>query len=225
MDRGKYSHRATVAKFEAALAEWTRARHVVGMNSGTNASVLLPRGVVCVRATRSSCVRHSASSRRRRRWCLPADGRWSPTSTRWPTRWGPVSMAETLTGGPRMGMPVHLVRLMADRRRAGHGRAKRQDLRVVEDSAEALGLGPGREPRGGLLGFGRCCQLSASSKTLAWGAAQRANLLAASPSCSTTPASVRAGGFPSSGPPAMPVQHPVSARPAWPQDTRRSGRA
>src|SRR5262249_1046420 len=43
MDRGKYSHGRKVAEFEAALAEWTGARYVVGVNSGTDALVLLLR--------------------------------------------------------------------------------------------------------------------------------------------------------------------------------------
>lgn len=43
MDRGKYSHGPKVEEFETALAAWTGARHVIGVNSGTDALVLLLR--------------------------------------------------------------------------------------------------------------------------------------------------------------------------------------
>lgn len=43
VEHGKYSHGATVAKFEAELAAWTGARCVVAVNSGTDALVIVLR--------------------------------------------------------------------------------------------------------------------------------------------------------------------------------------
>ncbi len=52
MDRGKYSHGPKVEEFEAALAAWTGARHVVGVNSGTDALSCCCARPDCAPATR-----------------------------------------------------------------------------------------------------------------------------------------------------------------------------
>ncbi|MGH3766314.1 MAG: DegT/DnrJ/EryC1/StrS family aminotransferase [Pseudonocardiaceae bacterium] len=138
IDRGKYSHGGKVAEFEAALAEWTGARHVVGVNSGTDALVLLlragglqPGDEVIVPAfsfiaTASAVVLAHGQ---------PVFADIDPLSY----AIDPQSVAQVRTPRTRMVMPVHLFCQMADM----HGVlqvAARHGLTVVEDSAEALGM-------------------------------------------------------------------------------------
>ncbi len=138
MDRGKYSHGHKVAEFEAALAEWTGARHVVGVNSGTDALVLLlracglrPGDQVIVPAfsfiaSASSVVLASGQ---------PVFADIDPLTYAIDAQ----SLDQTVTSRTSMVMPVHLFCQMADM----HGVlevAARHGLTVVEDSAEALGM-------------------------------------------------------------------------------------
>lgn len=138
MDRGKYSHGRKVAEFEAALAEWTGARHVVGVNSGTDALVLLlragglrPADQVIVPAfsfiASASAVVLAGGQ--------PVFADIDPLSY----AIDPQSLAQAVTPRTRMVMPVHLFCQLADM----HGVldvAARHGLTVVEDSAEALGM-------------------------------------------------------------------------------------
>jgi UDP-2-acetamido-2-deoxy-ribo-hexuluronate aminotransferase len=138
MDRGKYSHGAKVAEFEVALAEWAGARHVVGVNSGTDALVLLLRAcglrpgeevivpAFSFIATASSVVLAHGQ---------PIFADIDPLTY----ALDPQSLAQAVTPRTRMVMPVHLFCQMADM----HGVlevAARYGLTVVEDSAEALGM-------------------------------------------------------------------------------------
>lgn len=138
MDRGKYSHGRKVAEFETALAEWTGARHVVGVNSGTDALVLLlraaglrPADQVIVPAfsfiaTASAVVLAGGQ---------PVFADIDPLTY----AIDPQSLAQAVTPRTHMVMPVHLFCQMADM----HGVldvAARHGLTVVEDSAEALGM-------------------------------------------------------------------------------------
>ncbi len=138
MDRGKYSHGAKVAEFETALAEWTGARHVVGVNCGTDALVLLlracglrPGDEVVVPAFSFIASASSVVLARGRPVFADID----------PVTYGidPKSMAEAVGGRTRMAMPVHLFCQMADMRGVLET-AQRHELTVVEDSAEALGM-------------------------------------------------------------------------------------
>jgi dTDP-4-amino-4,6-dideoxygalactose transaminase len=138
MDRGKYSHGRKVAEFEAALAEWTGARHVVGVNSGTDALVLLLRacglrpGEEVIVPAFSFIATASAVVLARGR---PVFADIDPLSY----AIDPQSLAQAVTPRTRMVMPVHLFCQLADM----HGVlavAARHGLTVVEDSAEALGM-------------------------------------------------------------------------------------
>ena len=151
MDNGKYSHGHKVEEFERALADYTGARHVIGVNSGTDALVLLMRAAglrpgdeVVVPAF--SFVA-SASS------VVLAGGRPVFADID-PVGYGidPASVERVLTPGSRFVMPVHLFCQLADmpaltRLAAHHG------LSVLEDSAEAIGM---RQDgvHAGLLGSG-----------------------------------------------------------------------
>jgi UDP-2-acetamido-2-deoxy-ribo-hexuluronate aminotransferase len=138
VDRGKYSHGAKVAELESALAEWTGARYVVGVNSGTDALILLlrscgvgPGDEVIVPAF--SFVAPAAS-------VALAGGRpvfadVDPVSYSIDL----ASAAAAVTARTRMIMPVHLFCQMADMRGVLDLAAK-LGLTVVEDSAEAIGM-------------------------------------------------------------------------------------
>lgn len=138
LDNGKYSHGSKVAEFEAALAHWTGARYAVGVNSGTDALVLLlracglqPGDEVVVPAfsfvaTASSVVlaggRPVFADIERDSYALDAE-----------------SAASVIGPRTRMIMPVHLFCQMADMHAVG-GLAARHGLTVLEDSAEAIGM-------------------------------------------------------------------------------------
>lgn len=151
MDRGKYSHGRKVAEFETALAQWTGARYVVGMNSGTDALVLLlracglrPGDEVIVPAFSFIATASSVVLARGRPVFADID----------PVTYGidPKSVSNVVTERTRIVMPVHLFCQMADM----HGvleTAHRHGLTVVEDSAEAVGM-RWEGVHAGLLGSG-----------------------------------------------------------------------
>jgi len=135
---GKYSHGAAVAELESALAAYTGARHVIGVNSGTDALVialraagLRPGDEVVVPAFSFIA---SASS------VVLAGGRPVFADIE-PDGYGidPSSAAAAVTPATRFVMPVHLFSQLADLSgvlavAAEHG------LTVIEDSAEAIGM-------------------------------------------------------------------------------------
>src|SRR5262249_24437471 len=113
MDRGKYSHGRKVAEFEAALAEWTGARYVVGVNSGTDALVLLLRSAglrpgeeVIVPAFSFIATASSVVLARGR----PVFSDIDPLTY----AIDPASLDQAVIPHTRMIMPVHLFCQMAD---------------------------------------------------------------------------------------------------------------
>lgn len=151
IQNGKYSHGHKVAKLESALAAYTGARFVVGVNSGTDALVLLLRAAglrqgdeVVVPAF--SFVA-SASS------VVLAGGRPVFADIE-PDGYGidPASVAEVAGERTRFVMPVHLFSQLVDIDRVLDV-AWRLGLTVVEDSAEAIGMRH-RGTHAGLLGAG-----------------------------------------------------------------------
>ncbi|MFE3457138.1 DegT/DnrJ/EryC1/StrS family aminotransferase [Nocardiopsis aegyptia] len=151
LDRGKFSHGAVVAEFEDALARWTGAAHVVGVNSGTDALVLLLRAAglrpgdeVVVPAYTFVATATSV---------VLAGG--VPVFADIEERgYGidPRSVDAVATPRIRMVMPVHLFDRLADIRGV-HEVARRRGLTVVEDSAEAIGMRQDGT-HAGLLGTG-----------------------------------------------------------------------
>lgn len=114
MDHGKYSHGRTVAEFEAALGQWTGVAHVVGVNSGTDALVLLlracglqPGDQVIVPAFSFIATASSVTPRGQ-----PVFADIDPLSY----AIDPASAAHAVTPRTRMVMPVHLFCQMADMR-------------------------------------------------------------------------------------------------------------
>jgi UDP-2-acetamido-2-deoxy-ribo-hexuluronate aminotransferase len=136
--RGKYSHGGAVAEFETALARYTGARHVVGVNSGTDALVialraagLRPGDEVVVPAFSFIA---SASA------VVLAGGRPVFADIE-PVTYGidPAALAAAVTPATRFVLPVHLFAQLADL--AGVlAVAEEHGLTVIEDSAEAIGM-------------------------------------------------------------------------------------
>jgi UDP-2-acetamido-2-deoxy-ribo-hexuluronate aminotransferase len=136
-DRGKFSHGHKVAEFERALARYTGARHVVAVNSGTDALVLLLRAAGLRRGqpvvVPAFSFVASASS------VVLAGGRVVFADIE-PGSYGidPAEVDRVASAGGFV-MPVHLFCQLADL--AGVLEiAHRRDLTVVEDSAEAIGM-------------------------------------------------------------------------------------
>jgi dTDP-4-amino-4,6-dideoxygalactose transaminase len=155
-DNGKYSHGAQVAELERRLSDYTGAAHVVGVNSGTDALILLLRasglrpgdGVVVPAftfvATATSVV-HAGGR--------PEFADIDPVTH----QLCPDSAAHAITTRTRAIMPVHLFDRMADMP-AFAALAERHGLALFEDSAEAIGMWQdgrhaGRHSTGGVLSF------------------------------------------------------------------------
>ena len=135
---GKYSHGHKVAEFEQALADYTGARHVVAVNSGTDALVLALRaaglrpGDEVVVPVFSFVA--SASS------VVLAGGRPVFADIE-PDSYGldPAAAADAVTPTCGFVMPAHLFCQLADLGGIGEV-ARRHGLTVIEDSAEAIGM-------------------------------------------------------------------------------------
>jgi len=148
---GKFSHGKQVGQFEAALAQYAGARHVVGVNSGTDALMLLLRacgvrpgdGVLVPAysffATASAVVLAGG---------VPEFVDIDPETY----AMDPAALEAAVTPRSRFVMPVHLFHTMADME-AVTAVARRHGLLVVEDSAEAIGMRR-RGVHAGLHGIG-----------------------------------------------------------------------
>ena len=137
-DRGKYSHGRKVGEFEKAIAAYTGARFAIGVNSGTDALVLLLRAAglrpgdeVVVPAFSFFATASSVSLARG----VPVFADIDPVSY----SLDPASAAAAVTDRTRAVMPVHLFHQMADMA-ALRRLATERDLILVEDSAEAIGM-------------------------------------------------------------------------------------
>nr|WP_260216584.1 DegT/DnrJ/EryC1/StrS family aminotransferase [Streptomyces gossypii] len=161
-DSGKFSHGRKVAEWERALAEYTGARHVVAVNSGTDALVLLlracgirPGDEVIVPAfsfvaTASSVVLAGGT---------PVFADIDPVSH----TLDPRAAEAAVTPRTRALMPVHLFSRPADLTSLG-AVARRHGLTLVEDSAEGIGM-RWDGVHAGLLGSGGVLSFS-PAKTL-----------------------------------------------------------
>ncbi|WP_399345165.1 DegT/DnrJ/EryC1/StrS family aminotransferase [Umezawaea sp. Da 62-37] len=151
MDRGKYSHGHKVVEFEGALAEYTGAKYVVGLNSGTDGLVLLLRA--CGLRPGDEVVVPAFSFVASASAVVLAGGRPVFADIE-PDGYGmdPSSLVAVATGRTRFVMPVHLFDQPADMTGLGE-QARRLGLTVVEDSAEAIGMRYGGR-HAGLLGAG-----------------------------------------------------------------------
>ncbi|KAB8161268.1 aminotransferase class I/II-fold pyridoxal phosphate-dependent enzyme [Streptomyces sp. 3MP-14] len=155
-DDGKFSHGAQVAALERELAAYTGAGFVLGVNSGTDALVLLLRacglrpgdGVLVPAysfvATASSVV--LAGGRPQFVDVEPASYAMDP-----------AALERAITPESRMVMPTHLFHAQADMAAIG-AIAERHGLTLVEDSAEGIGMRQrgvhaGLHGRGGVLSF------------------------------------------------------------------------
>ncbi|POX38913.1 aminotransferase DegT [Streptomyces sp. Ru73] len=155
-DNGKFSHGHQVAALEKELAEFTGARHVIGVNSGTDALVLLLRACglrpgdgVLVPAYSFAATATSVVLAGGRPQFVDID----PVSY----AMDPAALAAAVTPDSRFVMPAHLFHQMADMA-ALNAVAARHGLVLVEDSAEAIGMRQrgvhaGLHGAGGVLSF------------------------------------------------------------------------
>ncbi|MBF6062116.1 DegT/DnrJ/EryC1/StrS family aminotransferase [Nocardia terpenica] len=156
-DRGKYSHGQQVAQLERAIADYTGARFALGVNSGTDALVLLLRALgvgpgdeVIVPAytffaTASAVALVHATPVFAD---ITADGDYAMDLD---------SAAAAVTARTRAVLPVHLFHQLADLQ-ALTAFARRHGIDLIEDSAEAIGMRwngihAGLHGRGGVLSF------------------------------------------------------------------------
>ncbi|WP_051871418.1 DegT/DnrJ/EryC1/StrS family aminotransferase [Streptomyces sclerotialus] len=155
-DNGKFSHGRQVAELEKALAQFTGARHVIGVNSGTDALVLLLRACgirpgdgVLVPAYSFAATATSVVLAGGRPQFVDID----PVSY----AMDPAALAAAVSPASRFVLPAHLFHQMADMA-ALTTVAARHGLVLVEDSAEAIGMRQrgvhaGLHGAGGVLSF------------------------------------------------------------------------
>nr|WP_223183241.1 MULTISPECIES: DegT/DnrJ/EryC1/StrS family aminotransferase [unclassified Streptomyces] len=153
---GKFSHSRQVGRLEKALAQYTGARHVVGVNSGTDALVLLLKACGLRPGDRVLVPAYSfvatASS------VVLAGGRPVFTDVD-PDTYAmcPEGIGEGAADGARFMLPVHLFSRMADMASLAAFAADRS-ITLLEDSAEGIGMRQdgvhaGLHGRGGVLSF------------------------------------------------------------------------
>ncbi len=156
IDHGKYSHGHKVAEFERALAAYTGAEHVIGVNSGTDALVILLRA--CGLQPADEVIVPAFSFIASASSVVAAGGRPVFADIEPDTyALDPARIPSAVTPRTRFVMPVHLFCQLADMAGVAD-MSRRYDLTVVEDSAEAIGMRwhgrhAGRLGRGGVLSF------------------------------------------------------------------------
>ncbi|GAA2102197.1 DegT/DnrJ/EryC1/StrS family aminotransferase [Actinomadura alba] len=136
--RSKYSQGHKVAEFERAVQRYTGARHAIAVNNGTDALVLLLRAcgvepgdeVVVPAFTFIASATSVALA-----GATPVFADIDPDTYAIDVD----SLARAITPRTRAVMPVHLFWQMADMD-AVCEMARRHDIMVVEDSAEAIGM-------------------------------------------------------------------------------------
>ncbi|MFV0138021.1 DegT/DnrJ/EryC1/StrS family aminotransferase [Streptomyces sp. HMX87] len=150
-DHGKFSHGRHVAEVERALACATGARHVIGVNSGTDALVLLLRA--CGLTSGDGVLVPAYSFVATATSVVLAGGRPQFVDID-PVTYAmdPAALDSAVTPASRFVMPAHLFCQMADMARLA-GVAARHALSVVEDSAEGIGMRQ-RGVHAGLHGLG-----------------------------------------------------------------------
>ncbi|MEU7303879.1 DegT/DnrJ/EryC1/StrS family aminotransferase [Streptomyces sp. NPDC007206] len=155
-DSGKFSHGKQVGQLEEALADYTGARHVIGVNSGTDALVLLLRA--CGLRPGDGVLVPAYSFFATASAVVLAGGRPEFVDIDPATyAMDPAALEAAVTERSRFVMPVHLFHTMADMAAVTEV-ARRHGLTVVEDSAEAIGMRrggvhAGLHGAGGVLSF------------------------------------------------------------------------
>ncbi|RSM57243.1 aminotransferase DegT [Amycolatopsis sp. WAC 01376] len=151
IENGKYSHGRKVAELEAALAAYTGAKFVIGVNSGTDALVLLLRAAG-LRSGEEVVV--PAFSFGATATSVVLAGGTPVFADIEPDGYGidPAAVADAAGERTRFVMPTHLFSQLADIDGV-LGVARRLGLTVVEDSAEAIGMRH-RGAHAGLFGAG-----------------------------------------------------------------------
>lgn len=138
LDSGVYSNGPKTAEFEAAMRAYTGARHALAVSNGTDALVLLLRAAgigpgdeVIVPAFTFVASATSVALAGAR----PVFADIDPVTY----ALDPASVESVVTARTRAVMPVHLFAQPADMGALGEV-ARRHGLRVLEDSAEGIGM-------------------------------------------------------------------------------------
>ncbi|MBB5935714.1 DegT/DnrJ/EryC1/StrS family aminotransferase [Streptomyces zagrosensis] len=156
-DRGKFSHGRKVAELERAIAEYTGAGRAIAVNSGTDALVILLRAagikpgdevIVPAFSFFASASAVSLAGATPVFADITNDGDYGLDA---------VSVEEAVTERTKAVMPAHLFHQLVDLT-ALSDVARRHDLMLLEDSAEAIGMRwggthAGLVGRGGVLSF------------------------------------------------------------------------
>ena len=155
-DQGKYSHGRKTEELEEAIKRFTGARYAIGMNSASDALLLLLRAagvgrgdeviVPCFTFFASAAAVHHVGAR-------PVFVDIEPSSY----ALDPEAVRAAITDRTKAIMPVHLFNQMADMTAISRIAAAAR-LTVIEDSAEAIGMfyggaHAGLIGRGGVLSF------------------------------------------------------------------------
>jgi len=155
-DNGKFSHGRQVAELEQALATYTGARYAIGVNSGTDALVLLLRA--CGLRPGDGVLVPAYSFVATATSVVLAGGRPEFVDID-PITYAmdPGALDRAVTPASRFVMPVHLFCQMADMSALCEV-AARHGLTLIEDSAEGIGMRQhgshaGLHGRGGVLSF------------------------------------------------------------------------
>lgn len=137
-DNGKFSHGQHVTEFEQELAAYTGAEYTIGVNSGTDALVLLLRA--CGVRPGDGVLVPSYSFFATASSVVLAGGRPQFVDVD-PVNYAmtPSGLAEAVTPESRFVMPAHLFHGMADMP-ALCDAAQQAGLTMLEDSAEAIGM-------------------------------------------------------------------------------------
>ncbi|WP_370591199.1 DegT/DnrJ/EryC1/StrS family aminotransferase [Saccharopolyspora montiporae] len=155
-DNGKFSHGRQVAELEQRLAEYTGARHVIGVNSGTDALVLLLRALGIEPGDEVVVPAYSFVSTAT---SVVLAGGTPVFADIDPDRYAldPDELARVSGPRTRFAMPAHLFSAMADMSALAQ-QANRLGITLLEDSAEAIGMRQcgvhaGLHGAGGVLSF------------------------------------------------------------------------
>ncbi|MGP4114406.1 DegT/DnrJ/EryC1/StrS family aminotransferase [Streptomyces sp. 4N509B] len=150
-DSGKFSHGQQVERLERAVAAYTGARHVVGVNSGTDALVLLLRA--CGLRPGDGVLVPAYSFVSTATSVVLAGGRPQFVDIDPATyAMDPDALERAVTETSRFVMPAHLFCQMADMAALSEVAARR-GLVLLEDSAEGIGMRQ-RGVHAGLHGVG-----------------------------------------------------------------------
>lgn len=150
--RGKFSHGRKVEEFEHSIADFTGARFAIGVNSGTDALVLLMRAAGIGAGDEVIVPAFSFAATATSVVLAGATPKFADISDAGDYALDVASCEFSVGSNTAAVMPAHLFHQLADLGALGDF-ATRHAIALVEDSAESIGMYWG-ETHSGLLGLG-----------------------------------------------------------------------